>query len=144
MSQTLAYWDSSALVPLCAPQPQSAHAAAIYKNHQVVAWWATAVEIISGLTRLERMKQISHAQSVHGKRLAREIVQAWFSAGSPASVAAQACSLLDKYTLRAADALQLSVALEACGHQPQGFLFVTADLRLADAARSSGFAVQFL
>lgn len=117
---------------------------ALYKDLQVVAWWATEVEMVSGLTRLERMRQISHAQFLHGKRLARQIVHAWISAESPASTVAGACSLLEKYPLRAADALQLAVALESCDHRTQGFIFVTADLRLADAARQTGFSVEFI
>jgi uncharacterized protein len=143
MTQPLAYWDSSALVPLCVPQIQTMRAAAIYQTYQVVAWWATQVEIISGLTRLERMGQISRAQFLHGKRLAQDIVRDWISAASPSSVTLQACALLELYPLRAADALQLAVALEVCDHRPQGFLFVTADQRLADAARQSGFSVEF-
>jgi predicted nucleic acid-binding protein len=144
MSQPVAYWDSSALVPLCVPQVQTTRASALYESYGVVSWWATHVEMISGLTRLERMGQISHDQFLVGKQLAQDIVRDWISAGSTASIAVDACLLLELFPLRAADALQLSVALEACEHNPQGYVFVTADQRLADAARQSGFSVEFL
>jgi predicted nucleic acid-binding protein len=144
MSQPLAYWDSSALVPLCVPQAQTIGATAIYRSYQVVAWWATQVEIISGLTRLERMGHISRSQFVDGKRRAQGIVRDWISADSPESITVEACSLLELYPLRAADALQLAVAMEVCDHRPQGYLFVTADQRLADAARNTGFSVEFI
>jgi hypothetical protein len=144
MSQPLAYWDSSALVPLCVPHLQTIRATAIYKSYHVVAWWASEVEIVSGLTRLERMGHISRSQYLDGKRRAQDIVRDWISAGSPKSVAVEACSLLELYPLRAADALQLAVALEACDHRPQGYLFVTADQRLADAARKTGFSIEFI
>jgi predicted nucleic acid-binding protein len=90
------------------------------------------------------MGQISHDQFLVGKQLAQDIVRDWISAGSTASIAVDACLLLELFPLRAADALQLSVALEACEHNPQGYVFVTADQRLADAARQSGFSVEFL
>jgi predicted nucleic acid-binding protein len=144
MSLPVAFWDSSALVPLCVPQIQSVRATALYESFGVVAWWATQVEMMSGLTRLERMGQISRSEFLVGKQLMRNIVQDWISVGSPESVVARACELLELYPLRAADALQLSVALNACEFKPQGYIFITADQRLADAARQSGFSVQFI
>jgi uncharacterized protein len=143
MSLPTAYWDSSALIPLCVSQPQSSKARSLYGSYSIVAWWATEVEIISGLTRLERMGQISHDRFLVGKRLARDLVQRWYCVGSR-NIAADACSLLELYPLRAADALQLAAALEAFSHKPQGAIFVTADQRLADAAGGSGFSVEFV
>jgi predicted nucleic acid-binding protein len=144
MSLPVAFWDSSALVPLCVPQIQTIQATALYQSFGVVAWWATQVEIMSGLTRLERMGQISRDEFLVGKQLMGKIVQEWISADSPESAVADACRLLEAFPLRAADALQLSVALNACEHKPQGYLFITADQRLADAARQSGFSVEFI
>jgi len=100
--------------------------------------------MISGLTRLERMGQISRDEFLVGKQLMRKIVQNWISADSPASVVADACRLIELFPLRAADALQLSVALNACEYKPQGYIFITADQRLADVARQSGFSVEFI
>jgi len=144
MNLPVAYWDSSALIPLCVSQPQSAKAQLLFESYGIVAWWATQVEIMSGLTRLERMGQITHDRYLTGKRLAQDLVRRWIAAGSPASIARVACSLLENYPLRAADALQLAVALEACDQQPQGYVFITADQRLADAARGSGFTVELI
>jgi len=143
MSLKDAYWDSSALVPLCISQPQSAKARVFYDRYRIVAWWATQVEIISGLTRLERMGQISHDQFLVGKQLAWDLIQSWYSVGS-LGIATEACTLLELYPLRAADALQLAAALEVCAHRPRGSVFITADQRLADAARRAGFTVEFL
>ena len=139
-----AYWDSSALIPLCVLQPQSAKARLLYESYGIVAWWATQVEIMSGLTRLERMGQISHDRFLVGKQLARDILQRWIPVDSPPSIAGVACSMLELYPLRAADALQLAVALEVCEQKPQGYVFITADQRLADAARRIGFSVEFI
>jgi predicted nucleic acid-binding protein len=52
--------------------------------------------------------------------------------------------LLELYPLRAADALQLAAALDYFEKSPKGNVFITADQRLADAARQSGFSVEFL
>jgi len=144
MSQPDAYWDSSALIPLCVPQPQSIRAIELYKSFNVVTWWVTKVEMISGLTRLERMGQISRDQFLLGKQLAWEIEQDWVPVRSSAGIAPLACALLEAHPLRAADALQLSAAFEACGHEPPGYVFVTADQRQAEAARRSGFLVEFI
>jgi hypothetical protein len=100
--------------------------------------------MISGLTRLERMGKISHDQFLVSKQLALDIVRDWISAGSTERIAADACSLLELYPLSAADALHLAAALEACEHRPRGYIFITADQRLADAARQSGFSVEFI
>jgi predicted nucleic acid-binding protein len=144
MSQRVAYWDSSALIPLCVPQPQSIRAVGLYESYNVVTLWVTKVEMISGLTRLERMGQISHDQFLLGKQLAWEIEQDWIPVGSSASTAPLACALLEAHPLRAADALQVAAALDACNHKPLGYVFVTADQRQAEAARKSGFSVEFI
>jgi uncharacterized protein len=107
-----------------------------------VAWWAALVEIWSGLTRIRRMGGITQSQLVAGQRLARDIAKDWISVHESPGIADDACMLLDLYPLRAADALQLSAALEACEHGPRGYVFITADRRLADAARQSGFSVE--
>lgn len=144
MNQPLTYWDSSALVPLCVPQTQTMRATAIYEHCQVVAWWATEVEIVSGLARLKRMGQISEGQFLDGKRLAKDIVRAWIAVDSPPRIAEETCELLEHHQLRAADALQLAVSLEACGHRPRGNVFVTADRKLGEAARQCGYSIELL
>jgi predicted nucleic acid-binding protein len=52
-----------------------------------------------------------------------------------------AADALDKHSLSAADALQLAAALTWCQQRPSRRTFITADQRLAEAARSSGFTV---
>jgi len=138
----VAFWDSSALIPLCVSQPMTDTARWLEERYGIVAWWATQVEIISGLTRLERMGQITHERFLVGKQIAREIVQDWHSVGSTKSIALDACSLLELYPLRAADALQLAAALEWCEGNPKGQVFLTFDQRLAEAAAKAGFTLE--
>jgi len=138
----VAFWDSSALVPLCVAQPQTAKARMLYGSYGIVAWWATQVEIMSGLTRLDRTRQIDHDRFLIGKQIAQEIVRGWLSVGSTGSIAAVACSLLEMHPLRAADAMQLAAALEWCEGKPKGNVFLTFDKRLSEAAGLAGFALE--
>jgi hypothetical protein len=90
------------------------------------------------------MGSIPPAQFLDGKRLAEQLIRGWLPIHESASIAPNACRLLELHLLRAADALQLAAALEACEHNPLGFTLITADQRLADAARQTGFSVKFL
>jgi predicted nucleic acid-binding protein len=144
MNRPFAFWDTSALIPLCITQPQSPRAEIFYAQYGIVAWWATEVEICSGLTRLRRMGSIPPEQFLAGNRLAEQLNRGWLPIHESASIAPNACRLLELHPLRAADALQLAAALEACEHNPLGFALITADQRLADAARQTGFSVEFL
>jgi hypothetical protein len=113
----------------------------LYESYGIVAWWATQVEMMSGLTRLERMGQITHERFLIGKQVAREIVRDWLSVRSTESIAIDACSLLELYPLRAADALQLAAALEWCEGKPKGKVFLSFDQRLREAAGMAGFTL---
>jgi predicted nucleic acid-binding protein len=116
----------------------------LFKQYRIAVWWAARVEILSGLTRLQRMGGIGHDDFLDGKRKAESLAGFWDSVGPSNSVADDACSLLELHPLRAADALQLAAALEACEHRPRSYVFITADQRLADAARRTGFSVEFI
>jgi predicted nucleic acid-binding protein len=48
---------------------------------------------------------------------------------------------LERYELRAADALQLAAALVWCRERPRGRSFLCRDLRLNEAARGEGFSI---
>jgi predicted nucleic acid-binding protein len=144
MSLPLAFWDTSALLPLCVWQIQTPQARILYLNHAVAVWWATPVEIVSGLTRLKRMVEIDQDEFLIGKQRALQLARIWMPINPSASIAAHACSLLEIYPLRAADALQLAAALDYFEYSPKGNAFITADQRLADAARQSGFSVESL
>jgi uncharacterized protein len=139
-----AYWDSSALVPLCISQSQTVAAQILYAKYKIVTWWATQVEIVSGLTRLTRMGAMTQQQYLLSKPFVKNLAGEFVSIHESAGIAPSACRLLELHPLRAADALQLAAALEACEHNPLGFALITADQRLADAARQTGFSVEFL
>jgi predicted nucleic acid-binding protein len=135
----LAFWDASALVPLCVGQSSTPRAIALYKSYEAVVWWATPVEIASALARLVRMKQLESSDWAKCRQLAAGLADAWFVIQPSGALRARATQLLDRYDLRAADALQLAAALEWCADVPRGRVFLAADEKLREAAILSGF-----
>ena len=134
-----AFWDSSALVPLCVGQGVTPRAIALYELHEAVVWWATPVEIASALARLVRMKQLAPSDWTKARKLAQRLADSWSVIEPSNALRAKSAHLVDRYDLRAADSFQLAAALEWCEDVPQGRVFLTADQRLREAARFSGF-----
>ena len=134
-----AFWDTSALVPLCVRQGITPRALALYKSYEVVVWWAIPVEIASALACLLRMRQIDSGDWAKACKLAKSLADSWSVIQPSHALRAQAARLVDRYDLRAADCLQLAAALEWCEGVSQGRVFLTADQRLRAAARLNGF-----
>jgi predicted nucleic acid-binding protein len=134
-----AFWDTSALVPLCVRQGITLQTIALYKLHDTVVWWATPVEIASALARLVRMKQLNPSDWARARKLANRLADSWSVIQPSDGLRAKSTQLVDRYDLRAADSFQLAAALEWCEDDPQGRVFLTVDGRLREAARSSGF-----
>lgn len=139
ITRQLAFWDASALVPLCVGQSTTPRAIALYKSYEAVIWWATPVEIASALARLVRMKQLDSGGWAKARQLAAALADAWFVIQPSDVLRAKATQLVERYDLRAADALQLAAALEWCQDNPQGRVFLTADQKLREAAVLTGF-----
>src|SRR4051812_29422276 len=55
----LAFWDTSALVKLCVRGQSNPLAKELFRDTDVVAWWATLVEGRSALVRLQREGTLS-------------------------------------------------------------------------------------
>ena len=135
----LAFWDASALVPLCVGQSTTPRAITLYKTYEAVVWWATPVEIASALARLVRMKQLHSSDWARARQLAAALADAWFVIQPSDGLRVKATQLVDRHDLRAADALQLAAALEWCQDAPQSRVFLTADQKLREAAVLAGF-----
>jgi len=71
----------------------------------------------------------------------RQMSEAWREIVPDDQVRDFAMESLDKYSLRAADSLQLAAALVWCAEHPSKRSFICADQRLAQAAGSVGFSV---
>ena len=139
VSRQSAFWDSSALVPLCITQPASSRVAPYWKRFNPIVWWGTAIEIESALARLLRMNQISATEHAKATRMFKALEEDWtvVQPGEPLSFTAR--QAVRNYDLTAADALQLAASLAWCEGSPQGRLFMTCDVRLRNAALLAGF-----
>ena len=134
-----AFWDSSALVPFCARQKASPNAHRLLGQYHVVAWWATSVEIRSALERLSRNGQLSSVEYAGAEKRLERLRRSWREISATEAVRNQADVLLRRFSLSAADALQLGAALTWVGGYPRNRAFICGDERLLDAARQIGF-----
>jgi len=136
------FWDSSAIVPLLVDESSSPGVRAEYvRDPDIVVWWATQVECVSALARLEREARLNAAEL--GEALSRldVLALAWHEV-QPIDRARQvATRLLRTHGLRAADAFQLAAAIVTAEDQPGSLSLVTLDDRLAAAAEREGFRV---
>jgi uncharacterized protein len=139
-----AFWDSSALVPLCVRQSITTRASELYKIHNVVVWWATPVEISSALARLLRMKQLTPSQFTTARKTAERIADSWSVIQPSDHLRWRSIQLVERHGLRAADSFQLASALEWCEDDPRGRVFLTADQKLGEAALFTGFDAEKL
>jgi predicted nucleic acid-binding protein len=141
MTQGTAFWDSSALIPLCVQERTTASVRVLAKQFAPVVWWATPIEIHSAIARLHRAGEVTEG----GRKaaLSRLVVlsEGWREVLPSDKLRDQAGVLLDTYPLRAADALQLASALAWCQQRAGGRTLIANDARLCDAARRVGFAV---
>jgi predicted nucleic acid-binding protein len=137
-----AFWDASALVPLCVRQGITPRAVALYKTCDPVVWWATPVEIASALARLVRMNQLNTHDWAKAAKLAGALAGSWSVVQPSDALRATSMQLVDHYDLRAADSFQLAAALEWCEYNTQGRIFLTTDQKLREAALLNGFDVK--
>ena len=141
MKKTTAFWDSSALVPLCIRQAGSPQAQLYLRKFDFVVWWGSVVEVQSAICRLHRAKEISDVDKQGAVARLQMLSRGWREVFPDDQVRDLAAESLDNYVLRAADALQLAASLIWCQKRPPRRFFITADRRLAQAATSAGFSV---
>jgi predicted nucleic acid-binding protein len=138
----MAFWDSSAIVPLCCAQSATAQGRRLLVQlGRIVAWWGTAVEARSAFARLVRDGDLNSAQRATAVKLLGQLRRSWDEIQPTEAVRTIAESLPDDYGLRAGDAWQLAAALVWCGERPRRRPFVCLDKHLAKAASDVGFTV---
>jgi predicted nucleic acid-binding protein len=111
-------------------------------KYRLAVWWATHVEIASALAFSLRRQEITLNEFSQGKLQADGLARLWDVIAPSAKVALDARALLERYPLRAADALQLAAALAWCEGKPQGNVFLTFDRLLREAAGLAGFTLE--
>ena len=138
----MAFWDSSAIVPLCCAQSASVQGRRLLARlGRIVAWWGTTVEARSAFARLVRDREMSSAQRTTAITLLDQLRRSWDEILPTEAVRTIAKSLPDDSGVRAGDAWQLAAALVWCSERPRGQPFVCSDKRLAKAASAMGFMV---
>ena len=137
------FWDISAITPLLVDELESAtRERELSEDPRMLIWFATPVELESALNRRLRKGSLTREAEVVARARLEDLAQSWVEIEPLTAVRDRALRLLRVHPLRAADAMQLAAALVAC-HEKTGLLgFLTGDLRLREAARLEGFAVQ--
>jgi len=136
------FWDSSAIIPLLVDEPSSPGVRAEFvRDPDIVVWWATQVECVSALARLERDLRLTAAELSEAIARLDELALAWHEVQPIDRGRQVAIRLLRTHGLRAADAFQLAAAILASEERAGAIFLVTLDARLAIAAEREGFRV---
>lgn len=141
MKQIPAFWDSSAVVPLCVHEDISPRARFWLRRLPPVVWWGSLIEVHGAICRLHRDNEISQPEKARAVARLELLSRGWREVLPGEQVRERAIDLLDRRFLRGADAVQLAASLTWCGEHPFGRSFVCRDKRLSEAARAEGFSV---
>ncbi len=141
MSKAAAFWDSSALVPLCVREVTSRQAQSQLRKSLPVVWWGSPVEVHSAISRLHRLGKLKDVEKQGALSRLAVLTRGWREILPGDPVRDLATRLLDGHELRAADSFQLAAALVWCQQRPAKRTFVCADQRLSRAAEAVGFTV---
>ncbi len=142
MKTETAFWDSSAIVPVCCVQDFSLPARRAYRQFKKpIIWWGTSVEMQSAIRKLNQVGFLTKKQTLGALRLWENFKTNSSSVNLYERTILLAEDLPERYGLRALDSLQLAAALVWCKEKPKKRPFICADKRLADAASDAGFDV---
>lgn len=136
------FWDASAIVPLLMTELTTSTLQALAaKDPAMLVWWATEVECVSAIARLERDGAIDDSAVTQALDRLKQLAGGWHEVDPSDTVREAAGRFLRVHPLRSADALQLAAAFIAAERRPSSLEVVTLDDRLAAAARKEGFAL---
>jgi uncharacterized protein len=139
----VAFWDASAIVPLCCSQPATTQGRRLHREvKRMVVWWGTPVEARSAFARLVREGHLTGQERVTAVSLLAQLRVAWDEILPSERVRSLAEDLPDAHGVRAADAAQLAAALVWCGERPKQRPLVCFDEQLRTAATALGFSVR--
>src|SRR5437667_12848906 len=62
MSKQAAFWDASALVPLCVQEASSGQAHTQLRKFMPVVWWGSPIEVHSAIARLDRSGNVEDVE----------------------------------------------------------------------------------
>ena len=139
------YLDTSALVKLYVQEPGTDRLltlVSVQPENRFAVLAISVVELRSAIRRRQRAGDIDAnaalaiLEAVQGHMQTRFIRQSIND-----SVIDIALEMIDRYALRAYDAVQLAGCLSLCAITAEGFTFVCSDQRLVEAARSEQLKV---
>jgi hypothetical protein len=136
-----AFWDTSALVPLCVPAQNSGNNRRLLREYPPAVWWGTVIEAISALARLHRQQLLSNSQHRAARDRLTMLSSTWREIQPSVRVRELAERQFDRHELRAADAFQLAAALIWCRERPRNRPFLCRDIKLREVARNEGFLI---
>jgi hypothetical protein len=137
-----AFWDTSAVVPLCCQQSLSRSMRKLWREtSRVVVWWGTTVEVRSAISRLHSEELLTTKGRQQALARLEVLRQEWREMMPTDRVRGLAEGSPDAYGLRALDSFQLAAALVWCNEKPKNRVFVCDDAELSAAARAVGFTV---
>jgi len=134
-----AFWDSSALVPLCIWQRATPAAQALSERYSVTVWWSTRIEVRGAFARLVRMGQVTPNGLVQAQVTLDGLRDIWQEVDPSEPLREQAERFVDRFPLKAADAQQLAAAVAWCGGRTKSRAFISGDSQLLEAAGQLGF-----
>ena len=141
MKTDIAFWDTSAIVPLCCFQPASQTTSQLRRKYKIVAWWGTSIEGKSALNRLLKENVISQKAFTESVKRLETQQKTWREILATDKVRSIAENLIETQDLRTLDAMQLASALVWCFEKPKGKHFICLDNKLSKSASDLGFSV---
>lgn len=139
----MAFWDASAIVPLCCSQAATNRSRTrLREEGRIVVWWGTLIEARSAFARLVREGALTDAERITAMRLLDQLRPSWDEIQPSERVRTLAEELPDRHGVRALDAMQLAAALVWCRERPNRRPFICFDEYLSGAAAAVGFSVR--
>ena len=143
MKTEIAFWDTSALVPLCCAQtgPTGRSRSLLREFPRPIVWWGTEVEVHSALIRLFQDGRLTERELSTTVKRWEQFEHIVREVNPSARVRQLAATMPAQYQLRALDSFQLAAALAWSQERPRRRPFVCFDERLSIAAEKVGFNV---
>jgi predicted nucleic acid-binding protein len=142
MRTNQAFWDASAIVPLCVQEVNSTPARRTLRQYpKPIVWWGTMAETRSAFARALRNGVLTQKNKLLSKKHIDRLNQFWDEVPPDRRLRDLSVTLLDAHPLRTGDAFQLAAALVWCKEKPHSRIFVCFDDRLTTVAEDIGFKV---
>ncbi len=133
---------SSAVVPLLVAEETTSTLQRLFQlDTELLVWWATEIECVSAIARLERDGQLTRQATTQALERLEALKAGWNEIEPLERVRRTARRLLRVHNLRAADSLQLAAMVAASEGQPASLQVVSLDDRLIEAAEREDLEV---